>query len=127
MFYQRRMDGSVPFTKTFEGYKRVFGQLCSKNCTYFLGNENLYQLLQIYGTTECELRIELYDFGGGGGMRWLVAKTIRMNNESLKYSLNWDEVISPYPELGVDWDFHKLLPFKVLDSDVENCEYSFRG
>ena len=50
-----------------------------------------------------------------------------MNNESLKYSLNWDEVISPYPELGVDWDFHKLLPFKVLDSDVENCEYSFRG
>ena len=50
-----------------------------------------------------------------------------MNNESLKYSLNWDEVISPYPELGVDWDIHKLLPFKVLDSDVENCEYSFRG
>ena len=67
VFYQRRMDGSVPFTKTFEEYKRVFGQLCSKNCNYFLGNENLYQLLQSYGTTECELRIELYDFGWGGG------------------------------------------------------------
>ena len=127
VFYQRRMDGSVPFTKTFEEYKRVFGQLCSKHCNYFLGNENLYQLLQSCGTTECELRIELYDFGGGGEMRWLVAKQFRMNNESLKYSLNWDEVISHYPELGVDWDFHKLLPFKVLDSDVENCEYSFRG
>ena len=60
-------------------------------------------------------------------MRWLVATKFRMNNESLKYSLNWDEVISHYPELGVDWDFHKLIPFKVLDSDVENCEYSFRG
>ena len=119
IMYLRRLDGTVNFTKNWEAYKRGFGQNGNSTTELWLGNENVYQVLQSYGTTECELRIEVDAWDEK--QRWLVATNFRMKNESSQYTLDWDDVIGPYPDLYTDWNYHKLLDFRTIDSENQAC------
>ncbi|XP_078702580.1 fibrinogen-like protein 1 [Branchiostoma floridae x Branchiostoma belcheri] len=55
---QRRQDGSVPFNRTWEEYKRGFG---NKNGEYWLGNENIHLLTSQKNFT---LRVDFDDWEG---------------------------------------------------------------
>ena len=72
-----------------------------------------------YRTTECELRIEMDAWDEAE--RWLVASNFRMNNESRKYAMDWDDVLGPYPEIYRNWNYHKLLEFRTIDSETQHC------
>ena len=119
IMYMRRLNGTVDFSRNWDDYKRGFGQNGDNMTELWLGNENVYQVLQSYGTTECELRIEMDAWDETE--RWLVASHFRMNNEISKYTLNWDDVIGPYPEIYSNWNYHKLLEFRTNDSENPHC------
>ncbi|XP_019646432.1 PREDICTED: fibroleukin-like [Branchiostoma belcheri] len=53
---QRRVDGSVPFNRTWEEYKRGFG---NKSGEYWLGNENIHLLTN---QKNYRLRIDMQDW-----------------------------------------------------------------
>ena len=82
----------------------------------WLGNEHVYQLLQSYGSTKCELRIEADAFDGTGC--WVVASNFRMNNESNRYAMDWDSVVASKADLVEDWNYHKLKLFRTPDKYV---------
>ena len=119
IIYMRRLDGTVDFTRNWAAYKYGFGKNGDNMTELWLGNENIYQVLQTYGTTECELRMEVDAFDETN--RWLVAINFRMNNESDQYTLNWDNVTGPYPELYANWNYHKFLEFRTIDSENQQC------
>ena len=119
IMYMRRLNGTVDFSRNWDDYKRGFGQNGDNMTELWLGNENVYQVLQSYGTTECELRIEMDAWDETE--RWLVASNVRMNNETSKYTLNWDNVTGPYPEIYSNWNYHKLLEFRTNDSENPHC------
>ena len=55
-----------------------------------------------------------------------------MNNEALRYSMNWDNVSASKAELVVDWNYHKLIPFITLDNnegsdDTKRCIENYKG
>ena len=119
--FLRRLDGTVNFTRNWDAYKRGFGQNGDNMSEVWLGNENVYQVLQSYGTPgpQFELRIEMDAFDES--KRWVVASNFRMNDENSKYTLNWDSVDGPYPELDEDVNFHKLQTFVTIDNVNEFC------
>ena len=116
IMYQRRVDGTVNFTKNWEEYKYMFGDHGDNTTELWLGNENVYQVLQSNGNTEWELRIEADAFDGTSC--WLVASDFRMNNETLRYSMDWDNVSASKPGIMADWNYHKLIPFTTLDNNL---------
>ena len=54
IMYQRRVDGTVNFTRNWEEYKYMFGDHSDNTAELWLGNENVYQVLQRSGN--CELK-----------------------------------------------------------------------
>ena len=114
IMYQRRVDGTVSFTDSWEKYKYGFGDHGDNATELWLGNEHVYQVLQSYGSTEWELRIEADAYNGMGC--WVVASNFRMNNEALRYTVDWDNVSASIVGLGADWNYHKLIPFNTLDN-----------
>ena len=127
IMYQRRLNGAVNFTRTWTEYKRHFGQNGDSTTELWLGNENVYALLQSsrYGTVE--IRIELDDWGG---KTWMVkASGVTMNNEAGKYALNWDSVVIlvGWGGLQADLNNHKLQPFQTFDNFESNCAQTYRG
>ena len=125
IMYQRRLDGTVNFTRTFEEYKRHFGQHGDNMTELWLGNENVYQVLQSYGTTECELRIEVDAWDEE--TCWLVASNFRIGDEYRNYTLDWDNVISSHPDTESNWDLHKLLSFRTFEDENKDCVREYRG
>ena len=130
IMYQRRVDGTVNFTKNWVAYKDMFGNHGDNTTELWLGNENVYQLLQSYGSTQWEMRIEVDAFDGSGC--WVVASNFRMNNEAHRYSMNWDSVSASKDELVGDLNYHKLIPFITLDNnegsdDAKQCINEYKG
>ena len=125
IMYQRRLDGTVNFTRTFEEYKRHFGQHGDNMTELWLGNENVYQVLKSYGTTECELRIEADAWDEE--TCWLVASNFRIGDENHKYTLDWDNVIGSHPDTESNWDLHKLLSFRTIGDENKDCVREYRG
>ena len=46
IMYQRRVDGTVNFTRNWGEYKDMFGDHGDKTTELWLGNENVYHVLQ---------------------------------------------------------------------------------
>ena len=129
IMYQRRVDGTVNFTRNWEEYKYGFGDHGDNTAELWLGNENVYQLVQSYGSTEWELRIEADAFDGTSC--WLVASDFRMNNETLRYSMYWDSVTESVVGLADDLNHQKLKPFSTLDNSegfrAKQCVSLYKG
>ncbi|XP_019621184.1 PREDICTED: angiopoietin-related protein 7-like [Branchiostoma belcheri] len=77
---QRRQDGSVPFNRTWEEYKRGFG---NKSGEYWLGNENIHLLTSQKNYT---LRVDMQ--GWDGETRYARYTTFRVSGESDQYRLH---------------------------------------
>ena len=118
IMYQRRVEGTLNFTRNWEEYKYGFGDPGDNTTELWMGNENVYQVLQSYGSsTKWELRIEADAFDGTGC--WVVASNFRMNDESLRYSMDWDNVTAYKADIVSDWNYHKLIPCPTLDNRGE--------
>ncbi|CAC5390721.1 unnamed protein product [Mytilus coruscus] len=77
---QKRFDGSVEFTRNWNGYENGFGSI---NGEFWLGNKNIAQLTS--GGSH-ELRIDLEDWDGN--KRYAVFKNFTIGDASTKYRLN---------------------------------------
>ena len=126
---QRRVDGTVNFTRNWEEYKYGFGDHGDNTTELWLGNENVYQVLQSNGNTEWELRIEADAFDGTSC--WMVASDFRMNNEALRYSMDWDNVSASTDDLVANLKYHKSINFTTLDNyrrqTEKQCVDEYKG
>ncbi|XP_071177501.1 fibrinogen-like protein 1 [Mytilus edulis] len=77
--FQRRIDGSTDFYRTWQEYKQGFGNV---NSEYWLGNDNLHKILS---TGNYKLRIDLGDWNGE--MRYAEYNTFDVGNEATNYVL----------------------------------------
>ena len=118
IMYQRRVDGTINFTRNWQDYKHGFGTNGNGTTELWLGNEQVYQVLQRYGKPKCELRIEADAFDGSSC--WLVASNFRMHPEGRRYKMNWDRVTESQNGIAEDWNYHRHLTFKTLDDADEN-------
>ncbi|XP_078665779.1 fibrinogen-like protein 1 [Branchiostoma floridae x Branchiostoma belcheri] len=76
---QRRLDGSVPFDRTWQEYKRGFG---NKNGEYWLGNENIHLL-----TTQMDYHLRIDMLSWDRRIRYAKYYTFRVAGESDGYRL----------------------------------------
>ena len=113
IMYQRRVDGTVNFARNWQDYKHGFGTNGDATTELWLGNENVYQILQSYGNMKCELRIEADAFDGTSC--WVEVDTFRMHSEALGYKIVWVRVFESESGIAENWNFHELLTFKTKD------------
>ena len=113
IIYQRRLDGSVNFTRNWHDYKHGFGIIGNDTKEMWLGNENVYQLLQAYGSTECELRYEAHSFDGD--VCWAKCYPFQMSNEAKGYTLSWKTVDESKKGLTRDLSFERDTRFTTFD------------
>ena len=141
IIYQRRLDGSVNFERNWDDYKNGFGIIGGDTEEMWLGNENVYQLLQGNASskassnarsngstgTEFELRFEVHSFDGDSG--WVSCYPIQMSPEYDNYSLTWDTIEESLPGLNRDLEYHKNKPFTTIDrvNSMPYCISNFRG
>ena len=113
IMYQRRVDGTLNFTRNWEQYKHRFGTNGDNTTELWLGNENVYQLLQSYGNKVVDLRIEVDTFYGDLG--WIESSSFTMRNEAALYSMNWATTTASTTLMAREWDRHKTHSFKTYD------------
>ncbi|XP_048755856.2 ficolin-2-like [Ostrea edulis] len=78
--FQRRLDGSEDFYRTWSEYKNGFGNLTSE---FWLGNDKLHYLLS---QGEYEFRVDMGDFNNQ--TRYVKYTTITIGNEASKYVIS---------------------------------------
>ena len=129
IMYQRRVDGTVDFTRNWEAYKYGFGDHGGNTTELWFGNENVYQMLMGYGSTKWELRIEADAFDGTDC--WVMASNLHMYYEGRRYAMYWDSVSASKAELVDDLNYHKLKPFNTLDNsegiNAKRCLIEYKG
>ncbi|XP_063448492.1 ficolin-1-like [Mytilus trossulus] len=77
--FQRRIDGSTDFYRTWQEYKQGFGSL---NSEYWLGNDNLHKIIC---TGNYKLRVDLEDWNGE--TQYAEYDTFVVGNEATNYVL----------------------------------------
>ncbi|XP_019634581.1 PREDICTED: microfibril-associated glycoprotein 4-like isoform X2 [Branchiostoma belcheri] len=103
---QRRQDGSVPFSRTWEEYKHGFG---NKNGEYWLGNENIHLLTSQKNYT---LRVDLEDWEEE--TRYATYDIFRVSGESDQYRLT----VSGYSgDAGDSMRYNNGQKFSTVDRD----------
>ncbi|KAI8486975.1 Fibrinogen- domains (FReDs) [Branchiostoma belcheri] len=106
---QRRQDGSVDFNRTWEGYKRGFG---NKTGEYWLGNENIHLLT---AHKNYRVRFDLQDWEGQ--TRFAEYSTFRVSGEEDQYQLE----ISGYSgTAGNSMNIHNNQMFSTVDRDNDS-------
>ena len=131
IIYQRRLDGSVNFTRNWDDYKNGFGTIGDDTTEMWLGNENMYQLLQAYGSTKCELWVEVHAFDGD--VCSAKCYPFQMSAEATGYMINWTTTDTSHSvhDISPDLDFHKNVSFATFDSgitkDQQYCMDFYKG
>ena len=127
IIYQRRVDGSLNFTRSWQDYKDGFGTNGDGTTELWLGNENVYQMVQSYGYLKGELRIEADAFDGTHC--WLVASDFRMYPEGRRYKMDWGRVTESHSGIALNWNFHEVLTFKTHDNvdGQAQCLREYKG
>ncbi|KAJ6663379.1 hypothetical protein lerEdw1_009458 [Lerista edwardsae] len=110
LVFQRRMDGSVDFYRTWSDYRKGFGNQLSE---FWLGNENIHLLTQ---EGEHQLRVDLVDFDDH--KTFAHYQSFQLSGEDEKYQL----VLGPFlaGSAGDSLTFHNLQPFSTWDSDNDS-------
>lgn len=117
---QRRMDGSVDFTKDWDSYVKGFGDL---NGEFWLGNELLHVITK---QGWYQLRVDMSDFEGNS--RYAKYMIFAVGNVASGYQLR----ISGYSgDAGNSLEPHNNMKFSTQDVDNDNaggsCAKSFKG
>ncbi|XP_073173781.1 ficolin-3 isoform X2 [Lepidochelys kempii] len=121
LVFQKRMDGSVDFYRTWSSYKKGFGNQLSE---FWLGNENLHQLTQ---DGEFQLRVDLVNFNDSSS--FASYRSFKLKGEEDKYELVLGTFLggSAGDSLGV----HNRKPFSTYDHDndsgTQNCAFTVHG
>ena len=127
IMYQRRVDGTLNFTKTWDEYKDGFGHNGGNMTELWLGNENVYQLIQSYQNMWVTLRIEIDTFRGVS--HWIEVSDFKLGNELLRYSILFQNGDASESGVLTRWNEHKRHTFKTFDNDdgATNCLDTYKG
>ena len=121
--FQRRIDGTVDFNRSWTDYKNGFGDL-NGNC--WLGLENLQQLAAPgKGAT---LRIDLKHMDLPGEIRYAEYSLFEISNEAEGYRLK----IGGYSgNAGDSLAYQNYMKFTAVDKDLDmashNCAMTYSG
>ena len=114
IMYQRRVDGTLNFTKKWKDYKEGFGDNGGNTTELWLGNEHVFQLLQSYGGRGGKLRIEADAFDSDS--TWIEANNFTMSDEASLYSINWETSVASAGRITrLRWNEIKTHTFKTID------------
>ncbi|XP_072176409.1 fibrinogen-like protein A [Diadema setosum] len=107
--FQRRIDGTQNFNRSWIDYKTGFGDLTSE---YWLGNDKIYQMTSQTSQRNYELRIDLTD--EEGNTKFAKYESFRIDNETMKYRLH----IGSYSgNAGNSLLTHNGMVFSTWDND----------
>nr|XP_060634791.1 fibrinogen alpha chain [Anolis sagrei ordinatus] len=133
LLIQQRLDGSLNFNRTWEDYKKGFGNVDDRGKgEFWLGNENLYLLTQ----KDTVLRVEVEDWAGNEAYAEYI---IHIGSESESYRLSvsdyvgtaGDALIKGSEEEGSEYTAHTNMKFSTFDRDSdqweENCAEVYGG
>ncbi|XP_062570717.1 ficolin-1-like [Saccostrea cucullata] len=119
---QKRVDGSTHFYRTWEDYRKGFGD--PKN-NYWIGNDAIHVLTK---DQDQELRVDLHGFNGDTA--YAAYATFYIGNEADKYRLT----VSGYTGTAGDslTNSHNGMAFSTKDQDNDkdsggNCATSWHG
>ena len=112
--YQRRVDGKVHFKRNWQEYKYGFGENGGNTTELWLGNENVYQLVQSYGYNAATLRIEVDAFDGDNG--WIEASNFELSDERELYRIYWIRSRASTVSMRDAWNEHYTHSFKTFDN-----------
>lgn len=111
---QRRMDGSVNFTRIWNDYTFGFG---NANSEYWIGNENLYQMTTHYNYT---MRIDM--FGWENDEAYAEYGIFFVSSEQTGFQLN---IANYRGTAGDSLNYHNDMKFTTIDRDNDkwflNC------
>ncbi|XP_041374731.1 ficolin-2-like [Gigantopelta aegis] len=121
LVFQRRMDGSEDFYRTWNEYKDGFGDLEGE---FWLGNEIIHQ---ITSRAVYEMRIDFEDFEGN--TRYAMYSSFTLGSEAEKYTLH---VGSYSGDAGNALYWHNNTLFSTKDADWDahtygSCAVEFHG
>ena len=104
---QRRLDGSVNFTRPWNEYAFGFGNV---NTEYWLGNEHIYRMTSIQ---KYSIRIDLWDWDDNHA--YALYDNFHVDNEQTLYQLH----IEHYSGTAGDsmGEGHNKMRFSTIDSD----------
>ncbi|XP_031418185.1 microfibril-associated glycoprotein 4-like [Clupea harengus] len=113
--FQRRMDGTVNFYRTWDHYKKGFG---NKDGEYWLGLDNIVLLTM---RNKSELRVDMEDWEGG--KVYAQYTSFSVDPESFGYTLHLGSFIDG--GAGDSMDRHGGMKFSTFDKDQDasgtNC------
>ncbi|XP_038068712.1 ficolin-1-like [Patiria miniata] len=122
--FQRRLDGSVSFNRTWQEYAEGFGDMTRE---FWLGNQKLYSLTHNWGW---ELVITLRAFDGDEARVRYGKFKIHPSSER-KYELYVSDFNAESRDAGDSLRLHNYryfsTPDKDNDRDGENCAEKFQG
>ncbi len=121
--FQRRMDGSVDFYRTWSDYELGFGDLAEE---FWLGLRNIHRLTTTNSAESHQLRVELSDFANT--KRYTKFSSFSVGNSASKYVLN----VGGYSgNAGDSLSYHNGMKFTTKDQDNDkygsNCAILFTG
>ncbi|XP_048743061.2 fibrinogen-like protein 1 [Ostrea edulis] len=121
--FQRRMDGSVNFTRTWSEYKNGFGNLSTE---FWLGNKYLYSILR---QGNYELRMDMRDFEGDS--RFVKYKNVSVGNGRSKYRMNISGYSGNTGDCFTAGNTIHDMRFSTWDKDNDNsdgiCAVAYKG
>uniref|UniRef100_A0A8D0HP27 Fibrinogen C-terminal domain-containing protein n=1 Tax=Sphenodon punctatus TaxID=8508 RepID=A0A8D0HP27_SPHPU len=121
LVFQKRMDGSVDFYRTWNSYRKGFGNQLSE---FWLGNENIHRLTQ---SGNFQLRVDLVDFNDRSS--FASYSSFKLMGEENKFQLVLGTFLGG--SAGDSLGPHRGLPFSTYDNDndsgTQNCAISVHG
>ncbi|XP_066283121.1 fibrinogen-like protein 1 isoform X1 [Branchiostoma lanceolatum] len=106
---QRRVDGSVPFNRTWDEYKWGFGTVEGE---FWLGNDKIHQLTD---RGDLRLRVDIQDWEGNAA--YAEYNTFRLSDERNKYRLQIYGYSGTAGDAMTGSDPNNGAPFSTLDRD----------
>uniref|UniRef100_A0A8D0HMR1 Fibrinogen C-terminal domain-containing protein n=1 Tax=Sphenodon punctatus TaxID=8508 RepID=A0A8D0HMR1_SPHPU len=121
LLFQRRQDGSVDFYRSWQDYKRGFGNQVSE---FWLGNDNLH-LLTSSGTHH--MRIDARDLNNSGTFASFTSFKVLSENEN--YTLSVGSYLDG--NMGDSFSSHNKHSFSTRDKDNDqnegSCAIAYKG
>ena len=111
--FQRRVDGSVNFTRNWAAFRNGFGSHGGADTELWLGNENVHQIILEYGNITCDLSIEGYGYDGTSCI--MGADVFTLGPESDYYRLQFRDFTSHLNAFSDDILYHRDAQFSTYD------------
>ena len=113
--FQRRIDGSVEFDRTWQEYKAGFGNAKGE---YWLGNEFLHELTKDTTNTKIKISAEAFDRSKVS----MIFTGFKVDSETDKYKLHTGTFLAGNESLKDDWLNNNLMSFTTKDNDNDKEE-----